>query len=613
MILQELYAYYQRMSDGEGAPLPPRYWSKEKVGWVFEIDTQGSLCDVYPLRSGSSEKMNPFKIMTVPEHDTRTSSVKPFFLCDKASYLLGLDSKRGFEMFEKSRKLHRAVLGNCSDAGAKAVVAFFEKDNASGVLVANHRESLVGDGGFIVFRLLGDSENLFLHDRPAVAKVWSEYRESSDESVYGQCLVTGERAKLARLFPQVTGFPDAQPSGASLVSFNQNSFESYGKAKGENSPISEEAAFGAGTALRYLLKDPKHRFRLGDTTVIFWADQPAEDEDTYAAALLEPDGFAAMQKSLESDLEKDEASFENQQLIQRIGSAVFELRKGKSAQGFKVETKYYILGLAPNAARLSIRFFEICTLGELEERVGQYLRDIEMIGVRSHSLRGYLNQTASLGKADSVPSTLICSTMTAMLTGRVFPQALYTSLLSRMRCDHASNNVWDMGMRAAMMKACLVRRARIMNNGKEEGLDVSLNKENTDSGYVLGRLFAVLEKTQQDALGGINTTICDRYIGAASTTPARIFPQLMRSSQNHMGSLRKKNVPAYINLDRRYQEVTSLLDGVVSFPKTLNNEEQGCFFIGYYQQKYALWHSEAKEGLGANVVDATKDVIEREA
>jgi len=601
MITDDLFEYYKRMSEGDDAVLPHRYWSIEKAVWEFVLDEDGTLVNVIPLADETVGKK--FRLMNVPEHETRASGVKAFFLCDKSSYIngylatLGEDEKlsnqlsiqAGARYGEACQQYHGEILDGVDDPGARAVLGYLANPKRCSGFAEDMLMEL-DKGGFIVFRLFGDG---YIHERPLIRQAWLKYKAkmSGADAPQGQCAVTGEVSPIARLHPLIKGIPGAQSSGASFIGFNQESFCSYGKSKndqGRNASISEEAAFGMGAALSYLVNDPKHRMRLGADTVVFWTDGvTTEIDDAFFGVCIDPDARRREYKEDAPELDRIEATLKN-------------VREGKPIAGLDADTRFFILGLSPNAARLSIRFYEVWSLGDLEKSLGQYLRDTEMIGQRGRSIWVYLAQTAPLGKISEVPSTLICSSVDAMMTGAPFPRALFNQLVSRTRIDHASRNSWDLGQRASMMRACLVRDARRRGNQQlERSITVALNEENQNMGYLLGRLFAVLEKAQKEAIPGANATIRNRYIGSASATPARVFPQLIRMSQYHIS----KADYGYVE-DRRMQDILSRIDSLSGFPKTLSYDDQGQFFIGYYQQKESFYQkTDGAEGQFASDVD----------
>lgn len=589
MILQELSAYYDRLLQDPEKEVPAQYWSTEKAAWEFEIDEHGALVGATPLFTGEGKDAHPAITMQVPEHETRTSGKKPFFLCDNAAYLLGLDKKDGAAKLTLSTELHQAVLADVDDPAAKAILMFFQKTEEALEWLGDSRREKLEEGRFIVFRLTGDSART--HERPAIRQAWESFclQEASKDTEEGQCAVTGERSPIATAFPQVTGIPGAQSAGASLVSFNKDSFESYGKKRTGNAAISKDVAFKAGSALRYLFNDPGHRARFGDTTILFWTDRPAEMEKELVSLTF------GLGQNLSADSKED---------TERIANILGNIKKGRTLEGCDPEVRFFILGISPNAARLAVRFFEVSTFGSLMKHYGEYLNDIDMVGVKPVSLFALLRQTAPLGRAEAIPSTLIHASVHAMLTGNRFPRSLYLTLLSRMRADHASNNAWDMGQRAALMRACLVRDQRFrlkdhnitsqITNQTERRIPVALDKTNKNEAYCLGRLFAVLEHAQAKALGELNATIKDRYFSAASTTPNRVFPVLLRKSTAHFSKLEKEKPGLCRVLENETDDIFKVGDFGTDFPKALGVNEQGPFYIGYHEERADLraWKKE---------------------
>ena len=546
----------------------------EKVDWAVVLNAQGDVAGVLSLGiKGEKDQLQPLE-MLVPEHDGRSGKTpKPYFLCDKASYLLDVGSTDGGASHERSRKLHHEVLDGCEDAAARAVLRFFDREDPFPDITDEQADALASSR-MVVFCF--ERPGGYIHDREAMRAAWTSYlMNSPSDDPEGWCSVTGQHGPIARLFPQVTGIPGAQSSGASLVSFNFDATESYGKKQAYNASISKDVAFKAGTALKYLLGNRDRRITLGNTIVTFWSDRPAPPENALVALMLNG----------RSPAEDDTTN----ELIQR---AFEEMRRGLPLSEFDGNVGFSILGVSPNAARLSVRFYERQSLGKLAENYGDYLRDTAMIGVDRYSIWSFLLQTACLGKPENVPSTLVSRSFEAMLRGTDFPLSLEQLILSRMRADHGANNKWDMGQRAAILKGCLVRRARLrgVELSGEENFDMALNKENRNIGYLLGRLFAVMERAQQGALGDINATIRDRYIGAASSTPARVFQPLLRNCQNHLSKLRKERQWLANRLERELEEIVGNRLGDDGLPKTLDMDDQGAFFIGYYQERYDLWH-----------------------
>lgn len=571
MIIDELNSLYQRLSEDQSVEIAKQGWSTEDVTGEIVISKDGRLVSVVPYVTGEGRASRNRVPMEVPVHAGRSGiHPKPYFLCDNPAYLLALADEESSkdtpaEKRARSKKLHTDLLHACDDDAAKAVLSFFDIDQT--LSIDDKLRDVLLSCGLLVFRLEGDVR--LVHERPAIRSLWASKQSSIDEeTMEGQCAVTGERTELARLFPQITGFRGANSSGAALVSFNKEAFESYGRKQAYNANISSSVAFNSGTALKYLYDDENHKCYVGDTVVIYWADRPAPMEESFFGFLL------------------DNREAEDAQLRDEITAALDSLRRGKHAAGFDESVRFCVLGVSPNAARLSVRFFFEQSLGVLSTNVGQHLNDVEMEDVKPTSLFRLLLQLTPTGEAKDLPSTLVNPCFTAMLNGSNYPSSLQTGLLGRMRADHASEHPWDMGRRAALLKACLVRRARLQ--GKECEINVALNRDNENAGYLLGRLFAVMEQAQWGALGDTNATIRDRYIGAASTTPARVFQPLLRGCQAHLGAIRKKHPGMARFLERELDEIVGekLPDGPL--PATLGQDDQAQFYIGYYQERVAL-------------------------
>ena len=578
MILSSLNNYYMLKTGHEGSELPKRFWSREKVVWEFRIDKEGRLVTV--LSYANADKGEKFRYVFVPEHVTRSSGVKPFFLCDKASYLTGVGDRRGAEMLLSAKELHHAILDGVDDDAARAVLSFFDRDHQWGAISDSVWEEL-SQGGNVVFRYLPD--NQLVHEREAIINAWEQQCAQPSDISEIQCSVSGEYDSPATLFPQVSGVPGAQSSGASLVSFNQDAFCSYGKSKNDqalNASISATVAFNAGTALKYLIQSRSNHMIMGNNTIVFWTGTAKPEEESELWFMLNFDDAVAQAR-------------EDAKLRDEIMTKLENIRQGRKSADFSRSTEYFILGLAPSAARLSVRFFETGTLGSLEDNLRLFLTDMEMVAPDGNGLLGpksirfYVRQTAPLGAEGNIPDVLLNGVSNAVIKGNPFPAAFLQLLIQRTRIDKgkamtgnkaASASKSDvMGYRAAAIKACLIRK----NRNTERKLTVKLNEDNNGIGYMLGRLFAILEKAQTDAIPGANATIRDRYIGSASSTPARVFPQLLKMSQHHIA---KSDYG--ITTDRAIREVMKGIDG---FPATLTYDEQGEFFIGYYQQKAALW------------------------
>lgn len=613
MIVKYLYDLYERYAADPQmqGKVPPKGMSRKEVEWELVLSKSGELVNVISLSHGDGKGANRFREMLVPEHDGRSGpNPKPYFLCDTAVYLLGMADiskakdesevvkaqRKAQERWEASRDYHLGILSSCDDVAAQAVMGFFSHN----ILKERENDDLLRDvaaSDKLIFALKDSDGNIVpIHESKAIMDAWESSRVSvsADEPcISGQCSVKGKAAPLARLFPQVTDVAGAQSSGASLISFNRDSFNSYGRTQAYNASVSQRVAFGAGTALKMLLSDPERKIRLGATTFTFWSDRPSPDEDSLFIRF-----FGGGDKN---DTAEDSAT------VTRVRDAIKGIKSGHPLRAnFNPDVRYYVLGISPNAARLSVRFFETSTLGEVAERYGQYLRDIDMVDVSTTSIFQLIRQCAVQGKYENLPSTLVNPCMRAVLTGSRFPQSLLSTLLSRMRADHGSNNRWDMGQRASLIKACLVRN---LQSTRESEIDVALNRDNNCVGYLLGRLFAVMERAQSEALGTTNATIRDKYIGSASVTPARVMPTLMHGCQNHLSDLRKKKPGLNVILERELDEIVGRKLSDNPYPGTLSMEDQGEFFIGYYQERVDLWTSRKRDDVAPDET-ASNDLSE---
>jgi CRISPR-associated protein Csd1 len=586
MILKDLCDLYDLKRESHPESFPQLHWCLMNVRYEIDVSEEGEVISCIPL---VDEEGNNGRRIAVPMAYVAKSGTKPKpgFLCDDAQHVFGVGEKKYCDELRKMHvELHEDILGGINDAGAQAYLAMLRR-YPRGNLPPVCREALSEDtNSKIVFRLVGD--NCLLCEREAIKNAWNSYATAEEQQQEkGVCLVSGRIAPRAILFPQVTGLKGAHSAGASLVSCNEVAFCSYGQEKNTAGPISEVAAEKAGTALSYVLKDSKHHVQFGTDYVCFWTDSTNPVIDDCIAMYVDPDRVA-----------EDNAIIagrgEDVTVRDAVQKSLRNLVSGRPPIDIPPDTRYFIMGIAPYKARLSVRFYEVGSFGELQRNVRLFLQDTEMVGAGYSSLRLYLEQACAQGDRKSqsqsgsknLPRPLITSSFRALIRGTAFPEALLRELVLRTRVDHGSRTRWDMGVRAAMLKACLIRKSRLQGKPGEvieRGLTVALNEENTNQGYLLGRLFALLEKVQSDAVGNVNSGIRDRYMGAASTTPARVFPQLLKLAQHHIS---KSEYGMYI--DRLAQQVISGIDDE-GFPRTLSYDDQGEFYIGYYQQKEALY------------------------
>ena len=581
MILASLARYYRRLAtqnDDVGNPkVPPYGFSEEKIGWILVLDAEGRLQDAVPNLT-ADKKPQP-KLMSVPRPEKRTSGVKPNFLWDKTAYALGVEANKdkaqaktepvvpSEKTFEAFRQYHLDLLQHEQDEGLQALYHFLQHWQPA--QFADYPCLSETPDANVVFAL--DKPSALIHKREAAQTLWAG-RLKSDEAEQGLCLISGEAAPIARLHPAIKGVFGGQSSGGSIISFNKESFASFGKEQGANAPVSEVSAFAYTTALNYLLRrENGHCLTIGDASTVFWAE--AADSETAAAA---EDFFADIMTPPDDE-----------QQSQKVFDILEQIAKGRPLQeiapDLSPDTRFYILGLAPNAARISIRFWLDTTFGQLAANLAQHWQDLALEPrpwKTAPSVWRLLLQTAVLGKSENISPVLAGEMMRAVIGGTLYPMSLLAQLIARIRADGDAN-----GLRVAMIKAVLQRRFR--KGLIHEEVSMSLNTESRNQAYLLGRLFAVLERIQYQALGELNAGIADRYYGSASAVPFSVFPRLLSGAKYHLSRLRKDKAGMAVNLDKDLGEIIAMLPE--TFPRHLSIDEQGRFAIGYYQQKQSYF------------------------
>ena len=572
-ILHSLVGLHERLAaDGTA---PAFGFSRENISYAIILSLDGRVADVRDIRDTAGKTPRPSR-RDVPRVVKRTGQPLPNYLWDKTAFSLGVKRHPKTKEVDGAARehaafkdFHRRLLAACVDQGALAFVRFLDRWRAEDFGNLHHATDMLDTN--VVFRLDG-AEREFLHQRPVVKDIWLKYL-AEEGGAEGLCLVTGERAAIARLHPSVKGVAGAQSSGASMVSFDKDAFKSFGKKRGANAPVSERAAFAYAASLNTLLEhDSPRRISIGDTTTVFWAEAEAAADDAGA-------GAAEYLFSLLADPPTDPD--ETVMVADKLAAVAQGRPLVQVDPKLDPNTRFCVLGLAPNAARVSIRFWHRNTIGDLARRIAEHWRDLHLDPVpwrTAPAVWRLLKETAPQGKLQNVPPTLGGSLMRAILGGGRYPRSLLAAVVGRMRAD---KNVT--GMRAALCKACLARDHRL--GFEEEDVPVGLNREETSSAYRLGRLFAVYENLQRAAVGyNLNATIRDRFFGAASATPASVFPLLVRNSANHLASLRKRGKVSKVRwFDREIQEIVAGID--TAFPRSLRLEDQGRFAIGYYHQR----------------------------
>lgn len=554
MIIQALADYCDRKTQTE-VDWPPYAFSREKIHFALIINPVGKLIQVQDLRTEEKDG----KELLVPRAFKRAGkNVIPNFLWDNTGYVLGNDQKEkpknAEETFKAFQKFHVQLLSETTDSRLKAVELFLEKWHPRMVEEFSNWDDIAGKN--LVFQLDGERE--FVHQREEAKRLWLKYYESKVVASFEEamCLVSGDKNRIPNTHASIKRVLGAQSSGAAIISFNLDSFESYGKKQNLNAPVSERIEFSYTTALNELLRrNSRQHVQIGDATTVFWA-QSETPVVSFLKDILDPRDDGSANTDLRQFLEA--------------------VREGKMPGYIKAGTeKFYILGLSPNASRLAVRFWYVSTVEELSQMIGQHFNDMRIVKSYENEsefpgMWQLLREMAVRKDIKNLSPLLAGAVMRSILTGAAYPQALLSSVVGRIRADQEINYY-----RAALIKACIVRAARSRNIKRE--VSMGWNKDEKNIAYRLGGLFAVLEKAQKDAVPGANSTIKDRFYGSASATPSVVFPQLMRLAQHH---IQKSDYG--VNIEKSIEEI---LGDIQKFPTHLSLEDQGFFAIGYYHKK----------------------------
>jgi CRISPR-associated protein Csd1 len=571
MILHALAEYYERKTTEDEASLAPQGFERKEIPFVIVLNHEGNFVDLEDTRTGEGKKKvgRSFSVPQGPKRQSTAAWKTAYLLWDHVGYVLGASAKP--EKAETAKKQHGAFLSTTTaafeqtgwDEGVRAVLRFLERGEFQPVFDHPSWKEVLEGGLNISFRLKGDQELVCQRSAVRASVTASTYGKNKDAD---RCLVTGESGAIARLHAPIKGVWGAQTSGANIMSFNLDAFNSFGRTQGFNAPVGERAAFAYTTALNHLLRrDSAQRMQVGDASTVFWGERSTPLETVITALFDEPP--------------KDDPDRNTEAVKALYASPVTGTRIIEPDD----PTRFYVLGLAPNASRIAIRFWHVSTVGDLAERIRSHFEDTRIIHTPAEpevlSLFRLLISTAALGKAENIRPNLAAEMMRAIIDGTRYPRELLGAAVQRIRVEREVTYP-----RAALIKACLVRLARLNSQPAEPEVTVSLDESNPDSAYRLGRLFAVLERAQEAANPGLNATIRDRYYGAASTTPITVFPRLLKLKNHHIAKLDSRGQA--INLEK---QIGGIIDGITDFPPLLSLPEQGRFSIGYYHQRQAFF------------------------
>lgn len=612
MILQALVRCYEALA--ERGELEKPGWSPVKVSWGLELDADGQVKSLLLMGGTDAKGKQIPRVMKLPDPVKRSSGVAANFLCDNSAYVLGVDAKgkpeRTRECFAACAQKHQDVLKDVRHPTAKAILNFFERwkpENAAcHPAIQPNLETLLKGGNIVFVTHDAEGELQLAQDVPEIRCAWDEAYAKSDDAVMGRCLVTGEEGPIAILHPSIKGVMGAQSSGASLVSFNAPAFESYGKesardnqGQGRNAPVGKYAAFAYGAALNYMVGHADFHGRLGDTTLVYWAEGA---EPAYGSAFMAMMGMGGEDK--------------NEITQKELSGVLTALCQGHNVKWENVplnpKNRFYILGLAPNASRLSVRFFLQNSFDEFAQNYQKHQEDLDIVRPtfderETLSMWALLRETA-IKNPDKPPKfqrQLVEEMLNAILTGSPYPSTLFTQVEIRIRAEKEINRG-----KAAIIKAYLWRnvakRQKDQKHIYKGVLGVELNEsKTTDLPYRLGRLFAVLEALQLEAFrdnnnrdSKPNTTIKDQFFSSACATPVVAFPIIVDRAQKYLRKLKAKNKEG---LARYYSD---MMDDIIGnfeekrYPAHLSLEDQGVFQIGYYHQRQRMYAKKEEKDNG---------------
>lgn len=578
MILNALVEYYHTLH--ERGQVCDYGFEMAPVSYILDIDTDGKLLNII---SAKVEKAYGKKViwrpqeMETPALPGRSSDIISGFLCDNERYMLGFDAKnnsgRTRKYFEEAKRLHMELLADCQDPVAKAVYHFFETWDPADIQQYYTDDLSKFESGRCVFRC----DSVYAHDVPELKAVWTAYSKSwMDNAPVMTDLVTGDAVPICNKHLRIKGVAGTQASGAALVTFNHEAFESYGLDKAYNAQVGFETVAAYASALEYLLQDRDHTFSMGDITVVCWAKSAEPKYQDFMTSLVTGMTFGQSSELTESDVLSISKSMFSGNMIE-VGEFTLD-----------PNMKFYLLGLSPNGGRIAVRFF-------LENQFGMFLQNVVnhyermKLAKSSKDNAEYVTWKAvisemlpevkkSSGASEKKPAAGMSNELLrAILNDTPYPYAILQQIMLRIRADLKVNR-----NRMAFVKAYYLKNRNV--DVPEEVLTVALNEMTHNVPYNLGRLFAVFEFVQRKALFGIKKTIRDSYFNSASMMPAHVFPILTNLCQKHLGKLDDGLQIYYVRM------IGEIMDNLgTAYPNHMNVAEQGVFHLGYYHQNQRLY------------------------
>lgn len=651
MIIEKMVKYYDMQAKYNPESIPLNGYSVAEFAGVIQISEKGEFLGIVSLlqettvevketKKKKSKKKKGMALLdetpvvktkiitkptqiTVPLKAKRGSNIQANFAWDNAQYIFNVQYNKDTKQFEKAiskkgetgiwfeafKKLQKAVLGDSDNPSIQAYLNFintFDSDQHFDSLIKDYENILKWDKNF-VFQISSEPDKFF-HENDEVQKRWMNYFLTNKDDVLMQCSITGEVLPVEGTHAKIMKFWNAQPSGATLVSSNQESFCSYGRLQNYNSVISREASFKYTTVLNKLLADNNNNIVIDNLTTVFWAMSPDKKYEEIASKICKPnqnikndefeelDDIDAPDKNKKDEEPKDFSYTKQNNYISGLLQKYKNGEKISSVVDVPKDCEFCILGMSPNAGRIAIKYFYIDTFYNFVQRIFNHYSNMSIIKERSYnkdtiSLWEIAYETISPSSKEDKPHPLLMGAVSkAIFTGNMYPELLYSKILERIKTDTKIRVNYK---RAAILKAFLLKKAEVTNNQKlKEEITYMLNENSDNIGYLLGRVFAVLEKLQIEAIPNLEKTIKHKYFASACTTPSLVFNTLISSAQHHIPKARNKEYLEGI--------LQSVLSKIPNYPKHLNLEEQGLFSLGYYHQKASLYTSNKNKKMEEN-------------
>lgn len=567
MILQALKEYYDRKASDPDCDIAPEGWEKKEIPFIIVLDSEGNLADIEDTREGEGKKKRA-KSFLVPQGVKKTSGIAANLLWDNIGYIFGivntagLDDKKAEKALARAPEQRNAFLQRIRDElpatdRVAMLLQFLESVKRESLEAMPAWNEIFETGSFLSFRF-SDERGLFCQNTDIARAIGRTRGEDRDTGI---CLVSGEKDRVCELHTAIKGVYGAQVAGANIVSFNLDAFRSFGKKQGLNAPVGYSSMFAYTTALNTLLsKDSTQRMQVGDSSTVFWSSKQTRFESDFLFFFDEP----------KKD-NPDEGILRIRSLLEAPNTGAYTEDNGDGL--------FYVLGLAPNAARIAIRFWQVGTVSDFAGRIRQHFEDLRIVKPphepEFYSLWRLLVNIAVQDKSENIPPNVAGDFMRSILNGTPYPEILLQTAVRRIKSDSEGR---VKSSRAALIKAFLNRDLRVHPDKKNKEIAMALDTEQPSVGYQLGRLFATLEKIQEEA--GNPSTIRERYYGAACSAPVTVFGTLMRLKNHHLAKIENKG--RVINFERLLGEITGRFN---DFPTHLNLREQGRFAIGYYHQR----------------------------